>query len=159
MLNTHILHLTFALVGTVDSDRESSVIPNRVAFKDLLCDLEVNEQKMMAYCNGVVATWGLSCGTGHDSQLGVYKSSLDFPFSIHFSIKSHELKLILNVFLRGQRQKNRSLFWKQCAQIEFPRRALEKFNRILIFTVLSRTCKELDKDILAVWTRCVIELK
>jgi len=41
LLNTHILHLTFALVGTVDSDRESSVIPNRVAFKDLLCDLEV----------------------------------------------------------------------------------------------------------------------
>ena len=41
MLNTHILHLTFALVGTVDSSRESSFIPNKMAFKDLLCDLEV----------------------------------------------------------------------------------------------------------------------
>ncbi|XP_048589940.1 WD repeat and FYVE domain-containing protein 3-like [Nematostella vectensis] len=41
LLNTHILHLTFALVGTVDSDRESSIIPNRIAFRDLLCDLEV----------------------------------------------------------------------------------------------------------------------
>ena len=51
MLNTHILHLTFALVGTVDSDRESSVIPNRVAFKDLLCDLEVSRQN----CNVVTS--------------------------------------------------------------------------------------------------------
>lgn len=41
LLNTHILHLTFALVGTVDSDRESSIIPNVYAFRDLLCDLEV----------------------------------------------------------------------------------------------------------------------
>ncbi|CAI9723395.1 repeat and FYVE domain-containing 3-like isoform X2 [Octopus vulgaris] len=41
LLNSHILHLTFSLVGTVDSGRESSVIPNRSAFEDLLCDLEV----------------------------------------------------------------------------------------------------------------------
>ena len=41
LLNTHILHLTFALVGTEDSNRESSVIPNKIAFRDLLCDLEV----------------------------------------------------------------------------------------------------------------------
>lgn len=41
LLNSHILHLTFSLVGTVDSGRESCVIPNRSAFEDLLCDLEV----------------------------------------------------------------------------------------------------------------------
>ncbi|ESO89055.1 hypothetical protein LOTGIDRAFT_154132 [Lottia gigantea] len=41
LLNSHILHLTFSLVGTLDSGRESAVIPNRVAFEDLLCDLEV----------------------------------------------------------------------------------------------------------------------
>ncbi|XP_076326045.1 WD repeat and FYVE domain containing 3 bchs isoform X2 [Tachypleus tridentatus] len=41
LLNSHILHLTFSLVGTVDSGRESSVIPNISAFRDLLCDLEV----------------------------------------------------------------------------------------------------------------------
>lgn len=44
LLNAHILHLTFSLVGTVDSGRESSVIPNKAAFKDLLCDLEVRIQ-------------------------------------------------------------------------------------------------------------------
>ncbi|CAH1175861.1 unnamed protein product [Phaedon cochleariae] len=41
LLNSHILHLTFSLVGTVDSGRESSAIPNKTAFQDLLCDLEV----------------------------------------------------------------------------------------------------------------------
>ncbi|KAK6633574.1 hypothetical protein RUM44_004181 [Polyplax serrata] len=41
LLNSHILHLAFSLVGTVDSGRESSSIPNVVAFQDLLCDLEV----------------------------------------------------------------------------------------------------------------------
>ncbi|KAJ8919114.1 hypothetical protein NQ315_012099 [Exocentrus adspersus] len=41
LLNSHILHLAFSLVGTVDSGRESSSIPNRTAFQDLLCDLEV----------------------------------------------------------------------------------------------------------------------
>ncbi|KAI8741991.1 WD repeat and FYVE domain-containing protein 3 isoform X1 [Biomphalaria glabrata] len=41
LLNSHILHLTFSLVGTLDSGRESSVIPNVTAFQDLLCDLEI----------------------------------------------------------------------------------------------------------------------
>ncbi|XP_050299394.1 WD repeat and FYVE domain-containing protein 3 [Anthonomus grandis grandis] len=41
LLNSHILHLAFGLVGTVDSGRESSSIPNKTAFQDLLCDLEV----------------------------------------------------------------------------------------------------------------------
>ncbi|KAL1508880.1 hypothetical protein ABEB36_003702 [Hypothenemus hampei] len=41
LLNSHILHLAFGLVGTVDSGRESSAIPNKTAFQDLLCDLEI----------------------------------------------------------------------------------------------------------------------
>ncbi|XP_014261988.1 WD repeat and FYVE domain-containing protein 3 isoform X2 [Cimex lectularius] len=41
ILNSHILHLIFSLVGTVDSGRESSSIPNIMAFQDLLCDIEV----------------------------------------------------------------------------------------------------------------------
>ncbi|KMR04720.1 wd repeat and fyve domain-containing protein 3 [Lasius niger] len=41
LLNSHILHLTFSLVGTVDSGRETSAIPNITAFQDLLCDLQV----------------------------------------------------------------------------------------------------------------------
>ncbi|CAH1794598.1 unnamed protein product [Owenia fusiformis] len=41
LLNSHILHLTFSLIGTVDSGRESTVIPNKHAFEDLLCDLEI----------------------------------------------------------------------------------------------------------------------
>lgn len=41
LLNSHILHLTFSLVGTLDSGRESSVIPHKAAFESLLCDLEV----------------------------------------------------------------------------------------------------------------------
>uniref|UniRef100_A0A4W5QBJ5 WD repeat and FYVE domain containing 3 n=1 Tax=Hucho hucho TaxID=62062 RepID=A0A4W5QBJ5_9TELE len=41
LLNSHILHLTFSLVGTVDSGHETSIIPNTTAFQDLLCDFEV----------------------------------------------------------------------------------------------------------------------
>lgn len=33
LLNAHILHLAFSLVGTVDSGRESSTIPNKTAFQ------------------------------------------------------------------------------------------------------------------------------
>lgn len=33
LLNAHILHLAFSLVGTVDSGRESSAIPNKTAFQ------------------------------------------------------------------------------------------------------------------------------
>ncbi|GAB6019627.1 hypothetical protein CHUAL_001189 [Chamberlinius hualienensis] len=40
-LNSHILQLTFSLVGTVDSGRENMSIPNPLAFSDLLCDLEI----------------------------------------------------------------------------------------------------------------------
>lgn len=41
ILNSHILHLIFSLVGTVDSGSQSSTIPNVMAFQDLLCDIEV----------------------------------------------------------------------------------------------------------------------
>lgn len=41
MLNGHVLHLLFALVGTLDSGRETTIIPNVQAFEDLLCDLLV----------------------------------------------------------------------------------------------------------------------
>ncbi|XP_018321850.1 WD repeat and FYVE domain-containing protein 3 [Agrilus planipennis] len=41
LLNSHILHLTLSLVGTVDSGRETSTIPNLTAFQDLLCDFEI----------------------------------------------------------------------------------------------------------------------
>lgn len=44
LLNSHILHLTFSLVGSVDSGRESSCVPNPQAFQDLLCDIEVWHQ-------------------------------------------------------------------------------------------------------------------
>lgn len=44
LLNSHILHLTFSLVGTVDSGHETSIIPNSTAFQDLLCDFEVRVQ-------------------------------------------------------------------------------------------------------------------
>lgn len=43
LLNSHILHLTFSLVGTVDSGHETSIIPNSTAFQDLLCDFEVRQ--------------------------------------------------------------------------------------------------------------------
>lgn len=41
LLNSHILHLTFGLVGTVSSGQDMSAIPNVTAFQDLLCDLEI----------------------------------------------------------------------------------------------------------------------
>lgn len=41
LLNSHILHLVFGLVGTVDSQKETSSIPNLTAFQDLICELEV----------------------------------------------------------------------------------------------------------------------
>ena len=40
-LNSHILHLIFTLVGTIDSNKEVSGIPNLPAFRDLLCDLQL----------------------------------------------------------------------------------------------------------------------
>ncbi|CAH0406921.1 unnamed protein product [Chilo suppressalis] len=41
LLNSHILHLIFGLVGTVDSQKETSSIPNLTAFQDLICELDV----------------------------------------------------------------------------------------------------------------------
>ncbi|XP_055601256.1 WD repeat and FYVE domain-containing protein 3 [Uranotaenia lowii] len=41
LLNSHILHLTFNLVGTVNSGQETSAIPNVMSFQDLLCDFEI----------------------------------------------------------------------------------------------------------------------
>ncbi len=41
LLNSHILHLVFSLCGTLDSSRESTLIPSAHAFEDLLCDLRV----------------------------------------------------------------------------------------------------------------------
>ncbi|XP_055847784.1 WD repeat and FYVE domain-containing protein 3 [Episyrphus balteatus] len=41
LLNSHILHLTFGLVGTVNSGQDMAAIPNITAFQDLLCDLEI----------------------------------------------------------------------------------------------------------------------
>ena len=40
-LNSHILHLIFTLVGTIDSNKEVSGIPNLPAFRDLVCDLQL----------------------------------------------------------------------------------------------------------------------
>jgi hypothetical protein len=40
-LNSHILHLIFTLVGTIEAGKEVSGIPNQSAFRDLLCDLEL----------------------------------------------------------------------------------------------------------------------
>ena len=43
-INSHILHLTYTLVGTVNSEHESACISNPVAFQDLLagvCNLTV----------------------------------------------------------------------------------------------------------------------
>lgn len=42
LINSNILHLTYTLVGTVDSEQESACIPNKIAFQDLLagtCDV------------------------------------------------------------------------------------------------------------------------
>ena len=36
LINGNILHLTYTLVGTVDSEHESACIPNPIAFRDLL---------------------------------------------------------------------------------------------------------------------------
>uniref|UniRef100_A0A182NVL5 WD repeat and FYVE domain-containing protein 3 n=1 Tax=Anopheles dirus TaxID=7168 RepID=A0A182NVL5_9DIPT len=41
LLNSHILHLTFNLVGTVHSGHETSTIPNVTAFQDMLCDFPI----------------------------------------------------------------------------------------------------------------------
>jgi len=48
LLNSHILHLTFSLVGTLDSGRETSSIPHKAAFENLLCDLEVKQTLLLA---------------------------------------------------------------------------------------------------------------
>ena len=43
LINSHILHLTCTLVGTIDSIRESTAITNPAAFEHLLCEFEVNK--------------------------------------------------------------------------------------------------------------------
>lgn len=54
LLNSHILHLTFSLVGTVDSGHETAIIPNSTAFQDLLCDFEVEAW-------GIISIFLLTC--------------------------------------------------------------------------------------------------
>lgn len=39
LLHSHVLHLIFSLVGTLDASHETTAIPNVQAFEDLLCDL------------------------------------------------------------------------------------------------------------------------
>lgn len=45
LINSNILHLTYTLVGTVNSEHENSCIPSPIAFRDLLagavCDYTV----------------------------------------------------------------------------------------------------------------------
>ena len=41
LLNSHILHLSFSLVGSQDSQCMLATIPNPVAFRDLLADLSI----------------------------------------------------------------------------------------------------------------------
>ena len=41
LLNSHILHLTFSLAGTLDSSRDTTTIPNQRAFETLLADFDV----------------------------------------------------------------------------------------------------------------------
>ncbi|CAJ0587641.1 unnamed protein product, partial [Mesorhabditis spiculigera] len=41
LLNTHILHMVFTLVGTLDTSREAAHIPSQQAFDDVLCDLDI----------------------------------------------------------------------------------------------------------------------
>lgn len=43
LINSHILHLTCTLVGTIDTIRESTAITNPAAFEHLLCEFEVNK--------------------------------------------------------------------------------------------------------------------
>jgi len=42
LINSHILHLTCTLVGTIDTIRESTAITNPAAFEHLLCEFEVD---------------------------------------------------------------------------------------------------------------------
>ena len=68
LLNSHILHLTFSLIGTIDSNKEITIIPNRVAFEDLLCDLEVKYSFILLWVSG----------TSHHEQTGQYLSGGSF---------------------------------------------------------------------------------
>ena len=69
LLNNHILHLTFSLVGSVDSGRETAVIPNRMAFQDLLCDLEVGT--VLVSVVPIISTFIYTVGFGgEDAALG-----------------------------------------------------------------------------------------
>lgn len=66
LLNSHILHLTFSLVGTVDSGHETSIIPNSTAFQDLLCDFEVRAweemKQLFVYFKIEKSFWKLQLG-------------------------------------------------------------------------------------------------
>ena len=54
LINSNILHLTYTLVGTVDSEQESARIPNLIAFQDLLAGMcrEKGEEGSGRGCGG-----------------------------------------------------------------------------------------------------------
>ena len=87
LLNSHILHLTFSLVGSLDSGRESAIIPNKVAFEDLLCDLEVSFKPL-----------GLCC----HSLLPVESAQRNWPSQTHFSQLGRRLeKIVLGILFKN----------------------------------------------------------
>lgn len=49
LLNSHILHLIFGLVGTVDSQKETSSIPNLTAFQ--VCKLSLSNYNFNFFYN------------------------------------------------------------------------------------------------------------
>ena len=49
LINSHILHLTYTLVGTVDSEQSAS-ITNPIAFRDLLASMTIFLIRHLFYC-------------------------------------------------------------------------------------------------------------
>lgn len=57
LLNSHILHLIFGLVGTVDSQKETSSIPNLVAFQVININIIIFLATSFFYLGSIVVIY------------------------------------------------------------------------------------------------------
>ncbi|CAH0558995.1 unnamed protein product [Brassicogethes aeneus] len=121
LLNSHILHLAFSLVGTVDSGRESSAIPNKTAFQDLLCDLEVwHEAPGELLRSHLEHLYELAAESSEKKnnlwimrELQLVEKLLHITVEIRHSATRHILFSLLSVLLGGQPRQNDLLLFGQ----------------------------------------------
>jgi hypothetical protein len=77
LINSHILHLTCTLVGTIDTIRESTAITNPAAFEHLLCEFEVKRFFYIENTFFVIGFFQIWKGASVDIQKSLFEHLLD----------------------------------------------------------------------------------